>query len=67
MLGMCPKWKHCSWQALTVGTLLQVAPSIGVVRFLYEGLMQWWGVGGIHKFRQRSGEEDDADSSFPSV
>ena len=49
--------------------MLQVAPSIGVVRFLYEGLMQRWGVGGLHRFRQQSGEEDEdeASSSFPAV
>jgi hypothetical protein len=29
----------------------QVAPSIGIVRFMYEAVVQWWGVGGIHRYR----------------
>lgn len=51
----------------SMSTYMKVAPSIGVVRFLYEGLLQYYGVGGIHKYRQQSGEEDEADSSFPAI
>ena len=29
----------------------QVAPSIAAVRFVYEALVQAWGVGGLRKYR----------------
>ena len=30
----------------------QVAPSIAVVRLVYETLIQTWGTGGVHRYRE---------------
>ncbi|KAK9805412.1 hypothetical protein WJX73_002357 [Symbiochloris irregularis] len=48
----------------SLSSYMKVLPSICVVRFLYEGLMQAWGTGGIHKYRQQSKNDDD---SWPSI
>ncbi len=36
----------------------QVAPSIAAVRFVYEALIQSWGVGGLRKYRVREKPSD---------
>ena len=40
----------------------QVAPSIAAVRFVYEALIQSWGVGGLRKYRVR---EKPSNSDLP--
>jgi hypothetical protein len=36
---------------------MKVVPSIGAVRFLYEVLVKWMGVGGTRPYREEAAQE----------